>query len=66
MLKLSRNELPNAFKTKFMKTVNIYSHETRKPNQLNHFFSCVYETACQPKLNYRGVMLWYEIKDKQN
>ena len=64
MHKLFHNKLPNVFKTKFIKLINIHSHETRKPNQTNYFLSRVNKIAWQHKLNYRGVKLWNEIKDE--
>ena len=64
MHKLFHNKLPNVFKTKFLKSINIHSHETRKSNQSNYFLSCVNEIACQHKLKYHGVKLWNEIKDE--
>ena len=64
MHKLFHNKLPNVFKTKFIKLINIHSHETGKSNQSNYFLSRVNKIACQHKLNYRGVKLWNEIKDE--
>ena len=64
MHKLFHNKLPNVFKTKFIKLINIHSHEIRKSNQSNYFLSRVSKTACQHKLNYRGVKLRNEIKDE--
>ena len=61
MHKLFQNKLPNVFKTKFIKLINIHSHETRKSNQSNYFLSRVNKIACQHKLNYRGVKLWNDI-----
>ena len=57
MHKLFHNKLPNVFKTKFIKLINIRSHETRKSNQSNYFLSRVNKISCQYKLNYRGVKL---------
>ena len=62
--KLFHNKLLNVFKTKFIKLINIHSHETRKSKQSNHFLSRVNKIACQYKLNYCGVKLWNEIKDE--
>ena len=64
--KLFHNKLPNVFKIKFMKLINIHSHEIRKSNQSNYFLSRVNKITCQHKLNYRGVTLWNEIKDELN
>ena len=61
MHKLFHNKLPNVFKTKFIKLINIHSHETRKSNQSHYFLSRVNKIACQNKLNYRGVKLWNKI-----
>ena len=57
MHKLFQNKLPNVFKTKLIKLINIHSHETRKSNQSNYFLSRVNKIACEHKLNYRGVKL---------
>ena len=57
MHKLFHNKLPNVFKTKFIKLMNIHSHEIRRPNQSNYFLPLVNKIACQYKLNYRGVKL---------
>ena len=51
MHKFFHNKLPNVFKTKFIKLINIHSHETRKSNQSNYFLSRVNKIACQHKLN---------------
>ena len=64
MHKLFQYKLPNVFKTKFIKLINVHSHETRKSNQSNYFLSRVNKIACQHKLNYREVKLWNEIKDE--
>ena len=45
-------------------TVNIHYHETRRPNQLNYFLPRVNKSACQNKLDNRGVKLWNETKDE--
>ena len=64
MHKLFHYKHPNVFKTKFIKLINVHSHETRKSNQSNYFLSRVNKIACQHKLNYREVKLWNEIKDE--
>ena len=48
MLKLFHNKLfhNNVFRTKFIKLINIYSYETRKPNQSNYFLVRVNKIAC--------------------
>ena len=64
MHKFFHNNLPNVFKTKLIKLINIHSHETRKSNQSNYFLSRVNKIACQHKLYYCGVKQWSEIKDE--
>ena len=64
MHKLFHNKLPNVFKTKFIKLIDIHSHETRKSNQSNYFLFSVNKIACQHILNYHGVKLWNEIRDE--
>ena len=54
------SKLPLIFQSRFVKTVQVYSHETRS-NKKSIFFPLVTKSGSQNSLTFRGTKMWKEI-----
>ena len=64
MHKRFNDKLPLIFQSRFVKTVQVHSHETRSVKKCNYFLPRVTKSVCQNSLTFRGTKMWKEINEE--
>ena len=59
--KLFHDKLPQIFQSRFVKTAQIHSHDTRSVEKCTCFLSRVRKSVCQNSLTFGGTKMWNEI-----